>query len=241
MMEAAFLGDLVKVKALVDSGSNIYQKNEFGWDALFFAIDGKHSEVALYLLRNGSNPDSREPLRRSARWKRDKTWSTTLSGQTVLFGAVGADLFNVAKELVKLGADVAVRDHYGSNALHFARSPQVAQLLIDQGLDPNTTMKLPQGGDPLPIGSNSALILAAQDGRVGVMDVLLKAGANPSARGVLGATAMHFAAQYNQVEAMKRLLETGKVDVNATDGSETSLHWAVGYRRIDAVKFLLGA
>lgn len=158
-----------------------------------------------------------------------------------MFGAVGADLFNVAKELVKLGADVTVRDYYGSNALHFARSPQVAQLLIDQGLDPNTTMKLPQGGDPLPIGSNSALILAAQDGRVGVMDLLLKAGANPSARGVLGATAMHFAAQYNQVEAMKRLLETRKVDVNATDGSETSLHWAVGYRRIDAVKFLLGA
>ena len=241
LMEAASLGDLAKVKTLVELGVNINQKNEFGWDALFFAIDASQKEIALYLLKNGADPKSREPPGRSKEWKRSKESSTTLLGGTALFMAVTVDSFEVVKELIERGADVTVREYYGSNALRYARSAEVAQLLIDHGLDPNTTSRAANGGDFDAIGSNSALILAAQEGRVGVMDVLLKAGANPNARGVLGATAMHFAAQFNQVEAMKRLLETGKVDVNATDGSETSLHWAVAYRKIDAVRFLLQA
>lgn len=241
LIEATHQSDMARVEVLVKSGVDVNKKNEFGWDALFFAIDALRPDIAVFLLKNGADARSREPPGRSPSWRRAPASTTSLSGSTILMAAVARDFPDVVKELIARHADVAARNYYGENALRFARSPEVAQLSIDQGLNPNTTVGTGQKNDFSIIGSNTVLIIAAQEGRVALMDVLLQTGADPNARGVLGATAMHFAAEFNQVESIRRLLATGKVDINVSNGSDTPLHWAVMHRRIGTVKFLLDA
>ncbi|KAK1496247.1 hypothetical protein CTAM01_08434 [Colletotrichum tamarilloi] len=84
---------------------------------------------------------------------------------------------------------------------------------------------------------------AIKDGKLAIMDLLLKAGAEvnaPAARS-LGATALHLAAIKGIIGTVRMLIDMG-ADVNAPcaeDGGRTALEDAAEHGRIDMIQFLL--
>jgi len=67
-----------------------------------------------------------------------------------------------------------------------------------------------------PIYANSALIAAAGDGNVAVLDVLLSRAADPDLRDAEGRTAVMHAASRGHVDCVTRLIEVG-ASVNIED------------------------
>lgn len=60
---------------------------------------------------------------------------STATGNTVLFEALRYEHEEIVKLAVELGADVNIKDSQGVTPLYFARSPEMARYLIDNGAD----------------------------------------------------------------------------------------------------------
>lgn len=84
------------------------------------------------------------------------------------------------------------------------------------------------------------LHLAAQKGDEEIVEILLKAKANPNASGSYIMTPLHQAARYGNVNAARLLLEYG-ADVNACAGEDsTPLHLAAEFGHKSVVELLIG-
>jgi ankyrin repeat protein len=138
--------------------------------------------------------------------------------------------------LAAAGPDVPSPD--GTTALHRAVSVndlQKSEALIRAGADVNAANRY--GVTPLS--------LAAGNGNAGLLDALVKAGANPqSADAALrdGRTLLMLAARTGSADAVKLLLAHGGA-VNATESrtGTTALMWAASENRADAVHALVAA
>jgi ankyrin repeat protein len=92
------------------------------------------------------------------------------------------------------------------------------------------------------LGGFTPLLMASERGYAGVIDVLLKAGADPKIATSSGTTPLMFAAASGQTEAVRLLLDKG-VDVNAAESArgETALMFATAANRVDAMKMLIAS
>lgn len=93
----------------------------------------------------------------------------------------------------------------------------------------------------LPSGTNkTALMYAAADGHTANVDVLLRAGANPDAKGgPLGQTALIYAVLSGELDTLKLLLRAG-ADLDVTDAQgKTALDYAIEKNNFDIVYGLL--
>jgi ankyrin repeat protein len=125
LCEAAAIGDLETVKALVESGVelNAVENLSGGHSPLSYAAERKHTEVAKYLLSVGADPNFNYPL----------------------MAALGSGASEIAYILLKAGADINQReDCHGETVLMFATSCyidyldlELIQLLIQRGADVN--------------------------------------------------------------------------------------------------------
>ena len=120
------------------------------------------------------------------------------------------------------------KDESGNTPLHYANSPEIALLLLDNKAD--IEAKENSGGTPLHAAVNS--------GHVDVATVLLAHGANANAKSVTGLTPLHVAALTDNADgkenaaAMAELLLANKADVRAKDiDGNTPLDWAVAKSR----------
>ena len=99
---------------------------------------------------------------------------------------------------------------------------QIARLL-QKPLDPN----------------GQGLVLAAQEGHLAVVRLLLEAGADKDAADTDGDTALHIAAKEGHLEVVRLLLEAGAdKDAADTDGY-TPLHFAARKGHLEAIRLLL--
>lgn len=109
-----------------------------------------------------------------------------------------------------------------------AGSLRQVEALLAQGVPPDSTTD-----------GFTGLHLAASDGRLNVLKVLLRAGASVNARCWGGMTPLHAAVQTGQLAAARRLVEAG-ADPSQPDGSgNTLLHMASHNGRTDIVGWLL--
>jgi ankyrin repeat protein len=146
--------DLARV--LIDAGASMT------------AVGGKTPFTPLGMAVK-SNPAMIAPLLKAGA---DPTQPYTEKRITALHRASSSDLVEPAKQLLEAGADARATNLEEATPLHWAKSTEMAELLISKGADPNAKDK--SGFSPIDyvatrdeVGSNAALL-----------DTLLKHGAS---------------------------------------------------------------
>jgi ankyrin repeat protein len=113
------------------------------------------------------------------------------------------------------------------------------RLLLAHGANPN----LHEDPDPADYGRfTTPLIDATRDGtRLGIMQKLLAAGADPNQRDNLGMTALMSAATFGSIGALNLLLASGASATLETNNGQTALHFAMTRDSPDVVRRLIEA
>jgi ankyrin repeat protein len=164
--KAAAAGDLDAVKALVRTSKINARTGKGGRTALLESIYHRHLAVALYLVEQKADPNLADP-----EGKTPLIWSaieSPLLGDTVL---------PLVQALLDAGADVNLADKDGHTPLMWATERagvKFVKLLLKRGANVHarTTMKYNSGRNVLAFGHGRG---------VGVLRVLLAAGADPKA------------------------------------------------------------
>lgn len=142
------------------------------------------------------------------------------------------------RALIAEGADVDAAQGDGMTALHWAannRDPSLARMLLEAGA---------HVGAGTRIGHYTPLHVAAQAGAGEVVEILLRAGADPKVPIKVGGAArpLHLAAASGDERSVAALVAAG-ADVNATEASwgQTPLIFAASKGRTGVVRALLNA
>ncbi len=123
-------GQVETAKLLLDSGADPNQRDWRGRAPLIWTVEfteesvgaEKRSELLKLLASAGAQLDLADSY-----------------GETALTYAAIVGNAQLTKQLVVLGAAVNVRNRYGSSPLHLAKTPAVAEVLLDAGADQNST------------------------------------------------------------------------------------------------------
>ncbi len=102
-IEAAVIGDLVKVRLLLDKGVDINHRDEMGITALMFAVEKGHAEVVTLLLNAGADIHHQDE-----------------KGITALMVAAEKGCVAIIKLLLDAGADINLQNSWGGSALILA-------------------------------------------------------------------------------------------------------------------------
>jgi len=183
LIAAATRGDLEMVKALVQGGALVNQKDEKGFTALLRALQDQDYDVADVLL---AKPELDVNAQGS-------------TGVTALMSYVGGQRENIVKNLLSRGADANLKDADGDTALHLASQAgnvNVLRMLLEKGAELNARNKM--GGTPL--------MWAAVFGHREAAQILLERGADASLEDNKGNTAAAWAKE-NKRDEVAELLE----------------------------------
>jgi ankyrin repeat protein len=205
------------IKFLINTGADINDRDDSGYNALRIAAGYGHTEIVKLLLANGANVNSVDN-----------------DSFTALMSASGYGHTEIAKLLIAAGADVCTNNIASRTALMMAafnNYPEVAKLLIEAGADVNAKDDT----------SGTALIDAAQNGHTNVVNLLINAGADINARDN-DMTAILFAAQNGHTDVVNLLINAG-ADINARDNKYggTALIWAVHEMYTEIARLLINA
>ena len=183
---AACLGNLERVKSLVETGVDIDTTDEAGFTSLYWAISVGREEVAEFLIDKGADigveiNSNRSLLHQAAQWGSARLVKLLISKGTDVNARVRSDLTplhsaaerghkNIVELLIANGADVKAKGKSGNTPLHSAARAgraKVVEVLLAHGADVNAKDK--EGHSPL---------WHAQDRRRSeVAELLLKHGA----------------------------------------------------------------
>jgi ankyrin repeat protein/beta-lactamase regulating signal transducer with metallopeptidase domain/Tol biopolymer transport system component len=238
---AVCVGDMARVRTLVEQGANVDAQDELGWTPLYWATCLGRTEVAKLLVADGASVQV-----------------AANDGTTPLLRAVQAGDRELVELILSKGADAKAKDKGGWTALHSAVGTghqEIAELLIAKGADVNA--KTSGGQTPLDVaflrnqpalvkmlaakGSEiSTLAVAARIGDLARVKTLLERGADINAQDNSGRTALHYAAQDGLKEVVEVLLAKGaNVNVGAF-GSEnkTAADFAMESNHSEIVELL---
>lgn len=218
LVAADLRADTVLAALLLVSGADPNVRDNGGGTPLHRAVGHQDPAIAKLLLRAGAELEARDH-----------------QGLTPLQWAMNAGRTNgpAIEALLEARADVRVRDQNGEPPLHRAVELQDRQLvarLLELGAEPNAA----------GLAGRTALHLGGW-GPAPVLQALLAAGADVSARTLEGWSPLHSAATARDLTSLTALLATG-ADVNARDNDgETPLHRAALIRVLPNVAALLAA
>jgi ankyrin repeat protein len=177
------------VKQLIEAGASVDQHTEDDCTALVMASVNGRENCVEQLLRAGASLATK----------------TKRLGSTALYEAVLGGHTNCAQMLCDHGANVNAQRLTGSTPLYrAARDGQLecVQMLLERQADPNLAEE--EGWTPLMIA-----IQAATPHTAAIVEILLHAGADLTARTDDGDTALHFAAGEDQTQIAKMMLDGG--------------------------------
>lgn len=182
LMWAAHGGHVEMMTVLIDAGADPYLEADLGFSPMRAAVQNGQLACIALLLNRGVDINRRY-----------------MGGQTALHSIVpvmpGDEIdMAVVRYLLKKGADPRITDDIGMNTLHRLvshgqcppeRRLECARLLIAAGVDVNATARRAE--------DRAALHFAAFDGKVELVRLLLKAGADRKLRDNEGRTAYDIA------------------------------------------------
>lgn len=250
---ACFMGDLDKVKKLIEQGARIDQQDRKGLEPLVYAALGGNKDIMRYLKEKGVDINARHGerdyiLNKVARYG-DKdmaqllismgadpkvTAGTGASAITPLDNAILSGNRDVAEVLLKHGAEVNKLGYCRYAPLHRACQKErmdLVELLLAYDADVNVRTGIEQ----------TPLFFAAGADHVEIAGRLIAKGADVNARDKNLSTPLHRAAGGRGAKVAKILIDKG-AEVNAKDSrGQTPLHEAAGYGNNEAVELLLKA
>ena len=232
LLFAARSGDIETAKILIDAGADPNETTALHGNSLVIASAGGHEDLALYLLENGAYIKS-----------------TDGSGISALHHATGVGL--------SLLNGVIYDNVYRLRPLNLYR---LTEALLQAGADPNLQIKeeslLGPDGYPYTMVGATPLLLATTSADLRMMNILLKAGADPAIKTEQGISllmaAVHAAcpgtcayqaggniADKNNLAlalaAVQEVIKLGSIDVNAVDDTGRSAMHIAGFTGADAV------
>jgi len=211
---AACRGDLDKVQTLLEKGTDVNTKDEFGCTPLHWAARARSPEVADLLITNGADinatagPDNLTPLMAARKLPVIELLVSkgvdirSQENQTKLHKACSAGDIQVVKFLIDKGADINARNGRGATPLWAAASgdqKEVVELLLDKGADINAPGR--RGSTPLGI--------AARNGNKETVELLIKKGANINTPDNRGMTPLDLAKRWEWPDIAELLREHG--------------------------------
>lgn len=192
--EAAERGDEGLIRELLSRNkAMITARDQRGWTPLHAAAHKGKTESVLMLVQNGAPVDVEDSSERSA-----------------LMIAADEGHRETVQQLLRLGANVNLSNYNALCPLNQAllRSHvDTVEVLLAAGANPNGRDNF--GFAPLLVASGKNVKLA---------NLLISAGADPSADLVGGSTCLHFASRAGNVPLIERLLELGMA-IDLTEGN----------------------
>jgi ankyrin repeat protein len=128
--DAAKAGDAAQVKALLDAGTPVDEKDALDKTALNWASENNHTEVVQVLVANGADVNTGDFM-----------------GQTPLYWATTLGNDGIVEILITAGADVNQQDSQGTRPLdHSVRKghKRIDEMLRDAGAECGTNFMLSQ-------------------------------------------------------------------------------------------------
>jgi ankyrin repeat protein len=186
---AACKGNVAILRVLRDAGANLLARGEVGETALCRAAFEGYSAVVTELLAAGADPNDRAgPVR-----------------ATPIHAAAMGDQAGVTQQLLAAGARIDVRDSHLYTPLMCAASrgsAEAARVLLAHG----------PGND-----ENEALLIAADEGYLDLVKLLITGGADPTYRSKYGKTALMHAqmCKHRKARAVVKFLASVTPDAPA--------------------------
>lgn len=224
LMEAVYEGNTVEVKALIDEGVNVNERDESGRTALMIAANRGHTYVVQLLLESGADANAKDN-----------------QGMTAIQSAADRGFERIVSMLRKFST-VAPGERQQGGSSASASSPRLSlHRAVDEG-DFAALKSLIDAGADLNARSNdewTPLMLATIKGHTAMVEALLKNGADVNARNRKGWTALMFAVSMSDADTI-RMLHMGGANINARDKEgKTALIQAVNENNRESLKILL--
>jgi len=208
------------VRRLVAAGADVRARDEYGRSALSRATEFGDAGVLAALLSVDSTTDLAASM-----------------GLSELHGAALRGSAAEIRKLLAAGANAGARDKWGMTALMWGAcsgdEATVGALLESRDA----------GVDAMSKDGQTAVHIAAVEGRASVVGRLLSAGADAALRGASRRTLLMYAASSGDIDTVDLVLSSGKaVGVDALDvGETTALSYAAGLGHVSVVRRLLAA
>ncbi|XP_072376408.1 mitochondrial disaggregase-like [Diabrotica undecimpunctata] len=148
LFKACLFGLTHELERLVKQGVDINRRHHLGWTPLLVATVNGRYEIVEYLLKNQADPnlsDNYVNPNRTANEKgmhpievlmaRDEEFSSSLNNKATFLGftplhyAVLTDNLDIAKLLIKYGANPTLQNDMGHTPLMYAKDPEIKQYL----------------------------------------------------------------------------------------------------------------
>jgi len=214
--QAANIGDLETVEKLLESGTDVNQKNRQGYTPLMAAGT---KEIAEFLISKGASVNE-----------------STIFG-TALHEAVNSRRYEVAKVLLENGASVDAKTNVGKTPLDMAikwKQKKIANLLRKHASKTGEELK----------AAKEPIHAAARQGDIEAVKQHLAAGADVNAIDHEGNTPLHHAVYNDQTEIIRLLIDKG-AEVNGKrkaanhEKGVAPLHTATWRSTIETMELLI--
>ncbi|XP_071098598.1 uncharacterized protein [Haliotis cracherodii] len=227
LLKAAIYQDFETVHYLCSKGADLNQKDTDGKSVLFDVLSMCEFEMIKYVIRLGGDISVLDSSGRSVMHYATKS------------GTAAVDLISYFKDVKNMPLDGV--DKLGRNILFYAAGcgdEDVAELLVDMGLDVNTRDR--EGATPLHVACGKDDSLSNTRVNSCIITFFLEKCADPCVQDAGGDAPLHYAVMVSRsCEIVELLLEKGAdPNVQGKHGC-TPLHCAVQERAKDIITTLL--
>ena len=209
LYEAIDNGDKKTALYLINAGASADFVNHYYNTSLMHAIFREQKEIAFEILKNNSIST--------------KALNYCSGNKTALMMAIDNEMYDLAEEIIKHGADVNIETEYGS-ALYLAcgkRNEKFIKLLLDNGAKPN-----------LKNSNKSPLLQVIND--INLVKLLVEKGAKVNGKDA----PLVYAAGYKDTAVLEYLISKGAKIESKNAYGETPLMSAISYWNVEAILLL---